>query len=213
MDNLKTITTEMDQLGIKLSQNQQELIQRYAGLLSRWNKKINLVSDSERLFQRHILDALVLSTLPQTPKPQKVMDMGSGAGLPGVIVSIFQPSWAVYSVDTVAKKITFQQVVKTSLSLDNFFPLCENLNHLAKTEREQGAYDLLLARAFTSLAVLLELALVFLKPGGTLWAMKGEKLGAEERSLPQGLLDGFNQSHYPYSLTSGNGIVGIYQKR
>jgi 16S rRNA (guanine527-N7)-methyltransferase len=146
-----------------------------------------------------VLDGLMLGTLPWPAGAREVIDIGSGAGLPGIVLAVLHPECRVVSVERVAKKITFQQVARERLGLDNFLPLRADVRALAGAKPPPDvagaalprAFDLAVARAFARLDELLALARVLLVPGGTLWAMKGRRLELEQAQVSQQLRDAF----------------------
>jgi 16S rRNA (guanine527-N7)-methyltransferase len=177
---------------------------------------MNLVGDAERLYSRHLLDCLMLETLPWPPPPLEILDVGSGAGLPGIVAAVMHSDCRVVSVESVAKKVTFQRVAAQALALENFLPRQENIHRLAEASEERGRYDLMLARAFSELKTLLELGAALLRPGGELWAMKGVRLAEEQAALPADVLRPFQAEPvlHPYAFPEpgGSGVVAVYRK-
>lgn len=207
----------LERRGIRPSAAQQSHIERYAELVRHWNRGVNLVGDVERLYSRHILDCLMLETLPWPGGPQEILDAGSGAALPGMLMAIMHPRCHVVSLDTVAKKVTFQQMAAGALKLDNFEPRRQNVHRLAAEPEGRGAFGLVLVRALADLDTLLGLAADLLRPGGELWAMKGRKLAAEQAALRPETLERFEPgcATYPYEFSEVNtgGVIAVYRKR
>ena len=193
---LRLICTHLREHGLTLDEAQLARVTQYAELLAHWNRRINLVGDGDlsSIYTRHMLDGLMLGTLPWPPRVRDVIDIGSGAGLPGILLAVLHPECRVVSVERVAKKISFQQVARERLGLDNFIPLRADVRDLAAGRLPQvpgvalpHAYDLAVARAFARMEQLLALAAALLVPGGTLWAMKGRRLEHEQAEIPPDL--------------------------
>lgn len=215
-DNLELIEPVLRAKGIRLNARQRLRIDRYAELLLHWNRGINLVGDAERLYSRHLLDCLLLLAAPWPAQARRVLDVGSGAGLPGLVLAAMRADLRVDSLETVAKKVTFQQVAATALDLDNFAPMRRDVYRLAEAPEGRGAYDVVIARAFAGLRELLELAAILLRPGGQLWAMKGRKLAEEQARLPPGLCARFEtpptEFRYEAPQLGTGGVTAIYTK-
>jgi 16S rRNA (guanine527-N7)-methyltransferase len=139
----------------------------------RWNKSINLTAivDPKEAFEKHLLDALTL--FPLLKGTGLLLDMGSGAGLPGIPLKLALPQLRILSVDSVHKKIVFQQHVARYLNLRAFEAMAGRLQDLAAVADYNRAFDVITARALTELPKLIPLAAPFLKDGGKLIAMKG----------------------------------------
>lgn len=202
--------------GIALTAAQVRRLERFAALLGHWNQRINLTGERERLFSRHLLDCLMLARLPLPPGATAALDIGSGAGLPGLVVALLHPQCRVTSVDSAAKKISFQQVAAAELGLENFAPLRDDVHRLAAGEGA-GRFDLVMARAFASLPVLLGLAEKLLRPGGVLWAMKGRRLAQEQAALTPAVLAPFETEPltcpYEFPQVDLGGVLAVYRKK
>jgi len=140
--------------------------------LLRWNKKINLTSivKYDESVEKHLIDSLYLGQYLRSQCA--IVDMGSGAGLPSIPLAICRPDITVLSVDSVGKKVNFQNHIKRSLKLKNFTVVNARAEGL-KDIIEHKKMDVITARAFTSLESLMAHALPVLNGGGLLLAMKG----------------------------------------
>ncbi len=147
--------------------------------LLRWNQQINLTSIRNRneAIEKHLLDSLLL--LPHIKGAKRLLDIGSGGGLPGIPLAIAEPSLQVVSVDSVGKKINFQKHIKRLLKLNNLSVIQSRIENLLQINPVQEKYDLVVSRAFSSLDTFIPYADQWLKPGGRLLAMKGPE-GSEE---------------------------------
>lgn len=176
----------LSSLGLELSDAQQQQLLTYLDLLIKWNKVYNLtaVRDPAQMLTQHLLDCLaVIQPLKQqSPSLKNLLDVGAGGGLPAVVLAIACPDVQVTAVDTVAKKAAFIQTVAHAL----------DLRHLqgvhARVEDLPGPYDLISARAFSSLADFVQGSRQALAPGGLWMAMKGRHPADELAGLPEDVL-------------------------
>ena len=170
-------------LALELSDQQVAHLLQYLELLRKWNQVYNLTSirDPADMLTHHLLDSLAVigPLLRQTGgRPIRLLDVGSGAGLPGVVIAICCPQIAVDCVDTVAKKAAFIQQVGATLQLTSLRGL-----H-ARVENLSGPYDVLTSRAFASLSDFVGWSAGALGPNGIWLAMKGKHPGEEIATLP-----------------------------
>ncbi|MES2937362.1 MAG: 16S rRNA (guanine(527)-N(7))-methyltransferase RsmG [Pseudomonadota bacterium] len=177
----------LERLGLALSDDQVAQLLAYLDLIRHWNKVYNLtaVRDPREMVVQHLLDSLsvVLPLQRQRPVEQgaRLLDVGAGAGLPGVVLAICCPELAVECVDAVAKKAAFIQQVAAQLRLPNL------QGRHARVETLAGPYDVVCSRAFASLADFVSLTNNALAPGGIWLAMKGKYPDAEIAVLPSGV--------------------------
>lgn len=133
-----------------LTSMQIQHLTRYLELLDQWNKKINLTSirDIEGIFYKHIIDSMALFKKgSKINLSGKVIDMGSGGGLPGIVLKICCPEISLYSIDKVRKKIIFQDIVKSQLGIERFFPIADNLETLGQQPEFSGTFDYVVTRS------------------------------------------------------------------
>lgn len=170
-------------LGLTLPPGAAEKLVAYLVLLAKWNKVYNLTSirDPDEMITHHLLDSLaVLPVLQKSVLAGRqfaLADIGSGAGLPGLVLAIANPDWKVTSVEAVEKKAAFQQQAKIELRLTNVSI------HCGRVEGLQVGFDAVISRAFASLAVFVGLAGHL---SNCLWAMKGGYPADEIAALPAG---------------------------
>jgi 16S rRNA (guanine527-N7)-methyltransferase len=166
--NLIRLTRGCKKMGIYPDQSQLEHLQTFQALLARWNNTFNLtaVRDEGQVVTRHLLDSL--SVLPHLD-PGACIDVGTGAGLPGIPLAIMRPEQPVHLLDSNGKKTRFLFQVKTALSLDNI------VVHQARVERFQpdSPFVSVISRAFASLQEMVRGCRHLVAPGGRLLAMKG----------------------------------------
>jgi 16S rRNA (guanine527-N7)-methyltransferase len=141
--------------------------------LLRWTKRRNLtaINDRAEVLEKHLVDSLTM--LPFARQSRRLLDIGSGAGFPALPLKIVCPDLDVVSVDAVGKKIDFQKHIARKFGLQGFSGLHARIQDLAANESYRAGFDLVTARAFTSLQEFVALAEPFLAPGGRLVAMKG----------------------------------------
>ena len=182
-----TLQTGSQQLGVALSEAQTDALIGYLGLLHKWSKVYNLtaVRDPLEMVTLHLLDSLAvvpallrhLDTPANKPaQPMRLLDVGSGAGLPGVVLAIACPHIQVTCLDAVAKKAAFVQQVAASLGLAHLRGLHQRI------EQIDTSHDLVCSRAFASLADFVHGSAKALAPGGVWLALKG-KTPTEELSV------------------------------
>lgn len=178
-------------LHLDLSALQQTQLATYMGLLSHWNSTYNLTAlrDAPEMLSHHLTDCLAVlapltrhllarELLQRTP-PARVLDVGSGGGLPGVVLAICCPGIQVTCVDTVGKKAAFIRQVAAELRLPNL-----KAEH-ARVEQLSGRYDLITSRAFASLVDFVTLTRALLTDDAVWMAMKGKDPLDERAALPQ----------------------------
>jgi 16S rRNA (guanine527-N7)-methyltransferase len=170
-------------LGLAASNSQLEQLVRYLGLLVRWNAVYNLtaVRKPEDMLTQHMADCLaVVSPLRRhvADRPARLLDVGSGGGLPGVVLAVLMPALQVTCVDTVGKKAAFVRQVAAELRLPSL-----RAEH-GRVETMRGEFDIVTARAFARLADIVALTDARLSSGGIWLAMKGREPKDEIAALP-----------------------------
>ena len=180
------LRTGLRALGLTLTDAQVGQLLDYLDLIGKWTRVYNLtaVRDQHDLLTKHQLDSLVVigPLRRQTGgHAVKLLDVGSGAGLPGVVMAICCPEVDVHCVDTVAKKAAFIQQVAATLRLPNLRGVHARVESLA------GPYDVVSARAFASLPDLVNWSARALGEGGVWLAMKGKHPADELAALPAGV--------------------------
>lgn len=181
------------QMGLPVSADKQDLLLRYLALLEKWNKVYNLTAVRKPLdmVTLHLLDSL--SVLPYI-KSKNLLDVGSGGGLPGIVLAICLPELEVTTIDTVQKKAIFMRQVKGELGLDNL-----NVVH-ARVERfePEQHFEAIISRAFSEIDVLMALTQHLLTDDGRWLAMKGVS--------PHEELDGLQVERYEVYPLSVSGL-------
>lgn len=171
-------------LGLAPSSEQIDTLLDYLELLDKWNRVYNLTAIRERsnMTDLHLLDSLsVIAPLRRWAESsaKRVLDVGSGAGLPGIVIATLIPTFDVTCVDAVGKKASFVRQVAAELDLRNVHALHSRVESLA-----EGPFDMITSRAFATLAEFTTLTRHLLAPGGAWLAMKGKQPANEIAKLP-----------------------------
>lgn len=173
-------------LKVDLSGKQREQILRYINQLQRWNKTYNLtaVRDPEQMLIQHVFDSLsVVSPIDELVSAKKtndvkIMDVGSGGGLPGVVLAIAKPDWDITCVDAVEKKMAFVRQMSAVLELPNLHATHQRVETIPPYQA-----DIVISRAFASLVDFVSLACRHVGVDGLMLAMKGREPDDEVADL------------------------------
>ena len=174
-------------LDIAADDAQIDTLLAYLDLLGRWNRVYNLtaVRDRSQMVTQHLLDCLtVVAPLSRWSRGQRrrVLDVGSGAGLPGLVIAVLLPALDVTCIDAVGKKASFVRQAAAELGLRNVHAVHGRVESLADSQ-----FDIVVSRAFASLVEFTSLTRHLLAPGGVWLAMKGKLPTDEIASLPGGV--------------------------
>ena len=163
----------IDELGLTLSAQQQRSLLLYLDQLLLWNKAYNLtaITDPVDALIKHVIDCLAI--IPHLPSGA-LLDIGTGAGLPAVIIAICQPERSCTALDSNQKKIRFIKQISSELGLSNMQPIASRI------EAHEASYDVVTSRAFASLIDFVAVAQPRLADNGYLCAMKGKAPSEEE---------------------------------
>jgi 16S rRNA (guanine527-N7)-methyltransferase len=155
-------------LGLDMETAQQQKLLDYVALIVKWNKVYNLtaVRDPAAMVTQHLLDSLTV--LPHLAGPH-LIDVGCGAGLPGIPLAIARPEWKVALLDSNHKKATFLRQACLELGLTNTEVVCDRVEHY----RPEDGFDTVISRAFSDLGEFARLTAHLTTKGGKLYAMKG----------------------------------------
>lgn len=172
---------DLADLGITLSKNQIEQFLRYFELLVEWNEKINLTAITEYgdVLKKHFVDSLSLIKALDPAKELKLIDVGTGAGFPGLALKIAFPNLKVTLLDSLNKRILFLDEVISQLGLSGVETIHGRAEDFAGKPEYREAYDLCVSRAVANLSTLSEYCLPFVKVGGSFVAYKSEKIEEE----------------------------------
>lgn len=175
-----TLADTATQFGLMLTDEQQRAFEAYYRELIDWNVRINLTSITEReqIIVKHFLDSL--SVAPQIPQhAQTLIDIGTGAGFPGIPLKITLPALRVTLLEATGKKVEFLKHIITQLKLSNTIALQARAEDASQNPAHREQYDVAVARAVANLATLSEYALPFVRVGGIFIAQKGVNIDDE----------------------------------
>ena len=186
---VQELSLGIESLSLNVAEPQQRQLLSYMALIQKWNKVYNLTAlrQAQEILTHHLLDSLsavspllghIAKTKGDANAGIELLDVGSGGGLPGVVIAICCPNIRVTCVDTVSKKAAFVQQVAASLRLSNLRGV-----H-ARVESLTGPYDVICSRAFASLPDFVSWSAAALSDGGVWMAMKGKLPEAEMAAVP-----------------------------
>lgn len=212
--------TGASELGIELTDRQLELFDRYASMLVEANSRFNLtrITGPEAIVTDHILDSLLCLWAVDIPTGARVIDVGTGAGMPGLAIKIVRPDLQVDLLDGTAKKIGFLCEVIAELALAEVEAIHARAEELGNDKAHRERYDVVTARALAELGVLAELCLPFARPGGRVIACKGpevhEELAAARQMISKlgGTVEKTVRTHIP-ATDIGRTMVVIAKTR
>jgi len=170
----------LQQLHLQLSDQQQEQLLRYRQELLDWNTRVNLtaITHSEEVLIKHFLDSLSLLSVYDKPEA-KLLDIGSGAGFPGLVLKIARPQWQITSLEATGKKLTFQKHIINLLHLNGIVTIHGRAEELAQSREYRASFDIVTARAVASLPALLEYSAPYCHVGGEIILPKKGELAEE----------------------------------
>ncbi|MEC8855821.1 MAG: 16S rRNA (guanine(527)-N(7))-methyltransferase RsmG [Chloroflexota bacterium] len=176
LERMGLLKTGASQLGVALSDEQLEQFEVYFHELADWNKRANLTAiiEYKAVQVKHFLDSLTvcLTAREYLAGPVRVMDVGAGAGLPGLALKLAFPEMELALVESVGKKTAFLEHLVATLGLEEVSVHTGRAEDLAREEGLRDAFDLVVVRALAKLPLLLEFSLPFCKTGGRLVALK-----------------------------------------
>lgn len=179
------LLNEFNKLNINLSENHIDKLECYYDILIEWNSKINLTSivEYDEVFLKHFLDSLlVLSKNRNIFDDKKIIDIGTGAGFPGLVLAIVCEKASVVLVDSLAKRVTFLNEVIEKLELKNVVAIHSRAEDLARNDNHRNMYDYSVSRAVAELPLLLEYCIPFVKKDGYFISYKSRKIDEEIRN-------------------------------
>ena len=203
-DFLTEFRAAAEAYGLALTEAQFAQFARYNELLLDWNTRMNLTAlvEPKDVAVKHMIDSLSAYDAEFFSGSPAVIDVGTGAGFPGLPLKIFAPQINLTLMDSLAKRVTFLETVVQELGLENVRCIHARAEEAARDKKYREQYDLAVSRAVARLPVLLEYTLPFVKTGGRLLALKGraweEELQDAARALK--LLGGTKKSARPVKL-------------
>ncbi len=188
MDFLESTAKSL--IGLKLTPDQLAKLQVYENELMVWNERINLtaIRDLEGIRTKHFLDSLtVLLAWERQGPPARIIDIGTGAGFPGLVLKVVWPASQVTLVESVHKKADFCRYMVEKLNLQQVNVLSDRAEAVGQDPEHRQTYDLAVARAVARMPILMEYLLPLVHRNGIAMAMKGESAPAETQSAEKAI--------------------------
>lgn len=212
--NWDQLKEELAKIHLSLSDHQLEQFQQYLSLLKEWNEKMNLTAiiDDEEIIEKHFYDSLKSAEV-FSYDDKSLLDVGSGAGFPGIPLKIMFPDLFVTLLEPTGKRVTFLNEVIHALSLKQIVTVNMRAEDYVKEARSY--YDIVTARAVSQLPILVELCAPLLRVNGTFIALKGMK-GKEEHLLAEHALQELCLSleqEQEWELGKGDHRINLFYKK
>ena len=178
--NIEKISPLCAEFGIEITEKKAENLNKYGNLLLEWNEKINLtaITEPEEVLYKHFYDCILFFKNVDVPQNAKIIDVGTGAGFPGLVLKIVREDLEVTLLDSLNKRITFLNDVIEKLGLEKTTAVHSRAEDGGRNPLYREKFDISCARAVAAMPVLLEYCAPFVKVGGKFVSMKGP--GAEE---------------------------------
>lgn len=179
----------MQELKIPFEKHQLHQFDRYLSLLIEWNEKMNLtaIKEPEKILTHHFFDSATCALHGSYADCQRILDLGTGAGLPGIPLKILFPTQDFVLMDSLKKRLSFLEVVKESLQLEKLALVHARAEEAARLKEYREGFDAVVSRAVASLPVLLEYAIPFLKVDGWFFCQKGPQWKEEMEDASKAL--------------------------
>lgn len=176
-----TIKNIIKNSNIYLEDKQIEQFCKYYELIIEWNEKINLtaITECEEVAEKHFIDSLSINKIVNMENVEKIIDVGTGAGFPGIPIKIAYPHLKITLLDSLNKRIKFLREVISILELENIEVIHGRAEDIARKEEYREKYDICVSRAVANLSTLSEYCLPFVKVGGSFISYKAEKADEE----------------------------------
>ena len=170
---VKKISNYLDEIQIKLNDKQLMQFYKYMNLLIEWNKKINLTSiiEPEEIIIKHFVDSVIISKYIE--KGLKVIDVGTGAGFPGIPLKIVRDDIEIVLLDSLNKRFNFLNEVIKDIKLEKIQTIHARVEEFAKNKKYRENFDAVISRAVANMSTLSEYMLPLTKVGGKMLSMKG----------------------------------------
>ena len=177
------LAARADEAGIQLTAEQIGQFSVYNEMLLDWNTRMNLtaLTAPEDVAVKHIIDSLTAYDAALFDGARTLIDVGTGAGLPGIPLAVYVPHLTVTLLDALNKRVRFLTEVTAAMGLQNVRCIHARAEEAARTAEHRAAYDIAVSRAVARLPILIEYTLSFVRVGGTLLALKGRAYAEEQK--------------------------------
>lgn len=214
MINKELLKNTAGEIGIELSDLQLKQFDKYAELLVDWNTKMNLtgITEPNEIVIKHFVDCLYIFKYTDFPENASVIDVGTGAGFPGIVMLIARPDLQLVLLDSLQKRLNFLQAVLDELKL-NATLVHARCEYAGKKVEYRERFDFAVARAVAPLNILCEYCLPFVKQNGLFVSMKGAK---DERAIANNacsLLGAELENNFSYKLAEENSRNIVHYKK
>ena len=175
------IKKSAENLNLSFSKDQYEQFMRYKDMLKEWNEKMNLtaITEDEEIISKHFIDSIQAFQFDELKDAMTLIDVGTGAGFPGLPIKIMKPELKVTLLDSTNKKLGFLKVVSQELKLNNVEFIHSRAEDGSRKIGYRDSYDIAISRAVANLSLLTELCLPYVKIGGHFIALKGPAVDQE----------------------------------
>ena len=179
--NIEKIVDKCKEFGVELDADKCAKLNLYGNLLLEWNEKINLtaITEPEDVLYKHFYDCILFLKNRELPMGASLIDVGTGAGFPGMVLKIVRPDLDITLLDSLNKRLIFLNEVITALNLEKIKTVHLRAEEAGKSKAHREKYDIATARAVAALPVLLEYCTPLVKKGGSFIAMKGPSAAEE----------------------------------
>lgn len=198
---------------LNITKDMYDKFNKYSDLLVEWNKNINLTSivDDRGISVKHFLDSLMIFKYVDIKENSAVIDVGTGAGFPGIPMKIYREDLSVTLLDSLNKRINFLQNVSHETNLDFKF-VHSRAEDAGKSEEYREKYDIAIARAVANMQVLCEYTLPLIKIGGKFIAMKGPNENLHDADNAVKILGGVISDIYEYEIEGEKRVIATVNK-
>lgn len=170
-----------DSVGMNFDEDKYNKFITYKNLLQEWNEKINLtaITEDEEVIKKHFIDCIKAFSENQFKEAKNLIDVGTGAGFPGLPIAIMKEDLNITLLDSLNKRVNFLNIVKNSLNLTNVTTIHSRAEDGARNKELREKFDIATSRAVANMAVLSEFCLPYVKVGGYFIALKGPAITDE----------------------------------
>ena len=207
----KIFIEEAQKINIELDKNQIEKFYKYMDLLIEWNEKINLtaITEPEDIILKHFVDCATI--LKYIKDEDKIIDIGTGAGFPGIPLKILNEKLDITLMDSLNKRINFLNEIINKLDLKNIVAIHARAEELARNKGYREKFDIATSRAVANLSTLSEYMLPFVKKNGMVISMKGSNIEEEVKNAKKAIkiLGGEIEKIDNFNLANTNNIRNI----